>query len=235
MESALGLIIIIIAGIAWSRYQRAARHERMQRIADDLGGTFIGKLSGWGGDDSYADLDIQGRRVRLLTMLDDEFGTSGQMMCVTTPVDIGWSLSLRPTLPIVQMTRKTLTGASGDTRDKAFDEAYTLKSSRFELARVLFGSREDLRATPLRLDRVYVDVEHGKLKIRIFDHRKKTDAPERAMLDYVILLAEALETSGHLLDHEGASGGLSLATPTDTEGALSPTEAPEGALSPSEG
>ena len=227
-------VSVAVAMFVVPRRIQGARHDRMKRIADDLGGAFVGKLSGWGGDDSYVDLTLEGRHVRLSTMLDDEFGSSDQMMCVTTPVDIGWSLSLRPTTPIVQMTRQTLLGARGDTRDKAFDEAYTIKSSRIELARVLFGSREELRATPLQLVRLYVDVANRQLRLRIFDHRRTTDIPERAMLDYAVVLATALETSAHLLDHGGSTGGLSLVATDGTAGALSPAITPDGALSPTD-
>jgi hypothetical protein len=234
MESMIFFVVfpaVMIAGVAWSYYRQAARHERMARLAQEFGGAFTRKTRLLRRDESYVLAEVGGRVLKLFPHVETRGDSHDHTMVVTTSVDVGFTLTMRPSLALLSTAARAFSSQSVTTMHPDFDDNYVLKSSDPARARVLFGSREDLRRPPLEIEFLMVDVAERTLRLTIHEQFSNEDR-ERAMLRYAPLLADALESSGKLLEYEGASGGLSVAEHDHVGGALSPASAPGGALSP---
>ncbi len=225
---------LVFGKVGWSYYRQAIRHARMAQLAEEFDGEFVKKAPLIGEDDSHMDVTLDGRAITLYPVFESYAKSTKRTVVVTTPLRLDWSLSLSPSLAFLSMAQRAVSRRSVTTGHADFDDNYVLKSSSPARARVLFGSREDLRAPLLAAEFVHADASNNALRL-IIDEQFSNIERERVMIRYAPLLAEALERSDNLLEHEGTDGGLSIAEHDDVDGALSPATASGGALSTPDG
>ncbi len=228
----LFLFIPAIIAVGWYIEHRKMlkRKERWRAVADDLGGQYVHEVGFFLRDASKLWAKVRGREV---VMQAKSVKQGKQRVCqlvVTAPVAASWRLEVIPRMPLIGAARDALLGAL-KTGHRAFDKAYTLSSSRPHVARVMFGSRSELRFTPLQLRNLDVRVEQGALTMKVFE-TNGAEGREGDLIHYAALLADAIEQA-NLLEHaEQMQGGLSVATPADERvGGLSAVNAPVGAVS----
>ena len=227
------LPVIVFAQVGFSFYRLSERHKRMVTLAEEFNGSFVKRAPFLREDKSYVLAEVDGRSIKYYPVRETSSNSSKQTLVVTTPINLSWSLSLAPSLVLLSKAQRALSRTSVTTGHPDFDDNYVLKSSDPARARVLFGSRADLRAPLLSAEFIQVEASGGSLRLTI-DEQFSNLERERTMLAYAPLLATALENSGKLLEYEGTSGGLSIAEHDHVEGALSPATAPDGALTPTD-
>ena len=222
-------VAVVAMSIAYGRKVKAHRKTRLLEYSREIGGDFNEHVTFWKGDQSNVTAVIDGRQVTLATRMESTGETQIQYMVVHTTVAVTWSLSLTPVPKVLQLTTGPI-GRRIETGHPRFDEAFALKSSRKDLARMLFGSKSELRDTPTDIPTMHVNIEHGEVELKVVESYVLDNGKATDMMRYAHLLATAMEEARILPEAERAQGGLMLAAPDEHTGALSEARAAGGSL-----
>ena len=227
------IAVPLIGRAIYDARQKTRRRARMFLAAEQSGGRFI-EHGGWlWGDKSRVKATIEERKVVLSTQRKSAGNSTYQVTQVAAPVAVDWSFEMKPS--IIPGLHNTLIGERLRTGHRAFDTAYSLNSRYPDLTRRVFGARSEARYIPMRFKRLHVSLGGGELVIERYEGGNLADEDDLELMRYANLLARIIEETRPLLGvDEAVGGGLSLSVEPGAAGALSPVDAPAGAISPAQ-